>query len=177
MVTCIVFAASQHAFRNSPAARVILETRPIFANPSGMNTYRKSARKPSRMNTCKIIGLKVALLTSWAQFGFCKIDRRGETVFSGRAGGDDGRDWTPALGSRGLGSGHPGFACLPHSIQQTSVHPAAVAGRALSDALRGLDLSRSRGTSARASRAARSLAVEKRAGLHHAVSLPAAARR
>ena len=56
VVTCVVFAASQHAFRSFPATRVILETRPIFANSSGMNT-------------CKIIGLKVPVESTLTKIG------------------------------------------------------------------------------------------------------------
>src|SRR6266404_4580628 len=64
-----------------------------------------------------------------------RVDKKRLTVFSDGAG----RSRTPALCSRGAGSGHTGFASLPHALQQTSVHPAAVAGGAVPDALRRLD--------------------------------------
>src|ERR1700682_3758579 len=67
---------------------------------------------------------------------FVARGRQGETygVFLwGRR--DDGRSRTPAFCSRGAASGHAGFAALPHALQQTSVHPAAVAGGAVPDAL------------------------------------------
>src|SRR5712691_951167 len=84
-----------------------------------------------------------ALLTSWAQFSLQGVDKERLTVFSdGRR--DDGRSRSPAFCSRGAASSHAGFAALPHAFQQTSVHPAAVAGGAVPDALRRLDLSRSR---------------------------------
>src|SRR5216684_1055344 len=76
-----------------------------------------------------------ALLTSWAQLSLQGVDKERLTVFSdGRR--DDGRSRTPAFCSRGAASSHAGFAALPHAFQQTSVHPAAVAGGAVPDALR-----------------------------------------
>src|SRR2546422_5878805 len=72
---------------------------------------------------------------------------------------DDGRGRTPALGSRGAASSHAGFAALSLALQQTAVHPAAVAGGAVPDALRRLHLSRSRSTPARAPRVARRIAI------------------
>src|SRR5271165_4812405 len=87
------------------------------------------------------------------------------------------RDWSPALCSRGLGSGASGSAFLPDAFQQTSIHPASVAGHSLPDALRRLDLPRSRGTAARTSRVAHGAATLERARLHHGVSLLAAATR
>ena len=66
---------------------------------------------------------------------------------------------------------------LPKPFQQAPIHPAAVAGHPLSDALRRLDLSRSRGASERASRIAPGIGAWKRARLHDAVSLLAASRR
>src|SRR4029077_6282413 len=59
----------------------------------------------------------------------------------------------------------------------TPVHPAAVAGGAVPDAFRRLDLSRSRSASARAPRTARRVALASGARLHHVVPFFAAAGR
>src|SRR5258708_31960702 len=102
-----------------------------------------------------------------------RVDKKRLTVFSDGAGGDDGRSRTPALCSRGAGSGHAGFASLPHALQQTSVHPAAVAGGAVPDALRRLDLSRSRDALARAPRVARRIEIARGTRLHQLLSVSA----
>src|SRR5258708_31873791 len=102
-----------------------------------------------------------------------RVDKKRLTVFSDGAG----RSRSPALCSRGAGSGHTGFASLPHALQQTSVHPAAVAGGAVPDALRRLDLSRSRDALARAPRGARRIEISRGTRLHHLVSFSAPAGR
>src|SRR5258708_12470402 len=96
-----------------------------------------------------------------------RVDKKRLTVFSDGAG----RSRSPALCSRGAGSGHTGFASLPHALQQTSVHPAAVAGGAVPDALRRLDLSRSPDALARAPKVARRIEISRGTRLHHLLSL------
>src|SRR5216683_7711126 len=126
-----------------------------------------------RINTYRSSRKCWALLTSWAQFSLQGVDKERLTVFSdGRR--DDGRSRTPAFCSRGAASSHAGFAALLHAFQQTSVHPAAVAGGAVPDALRRLDLSRSRSAPARAPRVARRIAIAGGTRLHHAASFSAA---
>src|ERR1700722_5376195 len=67
---------------------------------------------------------------------------------------DDGRSRTPAFCSDRAASLPGGSPALPKPIQQAPIHAAAVAGDPLPDALRGLDLSRSRSAVGRASRIA-----------------------
>src|SRR5260370_252435 len=145
----------------------ILTSQPITFSP----TLRP--HKPFRCNTYGSRRKCWALLTSWAQFSLQGVDKERLTVFSdGRR--DDGRSRTCGFCWGGGASSPAGFAALPHAFQQTSVHPAAVAGGAVPDALRRLDLSRSRGTLARAPRVARRIALASGARLHHAVSFSAA---
>src|SRR5260221_3500962 len=98
-----------------------------------------------------------------------RVDKKRLTVFSDGAG----RSRTPALCSRGAGSGHAGFASLPHALHQTSVHPAAVAGGAVPDALRKLDLLRSRDPLSKAPRISRRIEIARGTRLHHLVSFSA----
>src|SRR5580658_8740182 len=84
-----------------------------------------------------------------------------------------GRSRTPAVRPRRPASLQGGASALPQPIQQTPIQPTAVAGHSLSDALRGLDLSRSRSAAGRASRIAPSAGTGERARLHHPVPLPA----
>ena len=71
-------------------------------------------------------------------------------------------------------------AVLPRYRSRFSKHqftPAAVAGHSLPDALRGLDLSRSRSAAGRTPRVAPGAGAGERARLHDSVSLPAASGR
>src|ERR1700691_4692433 len=90
---------------------------------------------------------------------------------------DDGRGRTPAFCSHRPASLPGGSPALPKPIQQTPIHAAAVAGDPLPDALRGLDLSRSRSAAERASRIAPGTGTGERARFHDSVSLPAASGR
>src|SRR6202167_5570166 len=90
---------------------------------------------------------------------------------------DDGRGRTPAFCSHRPASLPGGSPALPKPIQQTPIHAAAVAGDPLPDALRGLDLSRSRSAAERASRIAPGTGTGERARFHASVSLPAASGR
>src|ERR1700687_458771 len=89
----------------------------------------------------------------------------------------DGRSWTPAVCPHRPASFPGGAPALPKPIQQTPIHAAAVAGHSLSDALRGLDFSRSRGASWRASRIAPDVGTFQCTRLHDAVPFLAASRR
>src|ERR1700687_3137316 len=89
----------------------------------------------------------------------------------------DGRSRTPAFCSHRLALLPGGAPALPKPIQQAPIHAAAVAGDPLPDALRGLDLSRSRSTAGRARRIAPGAGVGERARFHDSVSLPAASGR
>src|SRR3974390_1018669 len=89
----------------------------------------------------------------------------------------DGRSRTPALRSHRSASSQGGAPALPQPFQQTSIHAAPVAGNPLSDALRGLDLSRIRSAARRTSRIAPDTWVDQCARFHHAVSFLAAAGR
>src|ERR1019366_614572 len=86
----------------------------------------------------------------------------------------DGRGRTPAVCSHRLASFWGGASALPKPFQQTPIQPTAVAGHSLSDALRGLDFSRSRGASGRAPRIAPDAGTGERSRLHDFVSLPQA---
>src|SRR5580698_6045630 len=90
---------------------------------------------------------------------------------------DDGRSRTPAFCSDRAASLPGGSPALPKPIQQAPIHAAAVAGDPLPDALRGLDLSRSRSAVGRASRIAPGAGAGERARFHDSVSLPAASGR
>src|SRR5271170_4020105 len=85
---------------------------------------------------------------------------------------DDGRSWTPAFCSHRLARLPGGAPALSKPIQQAPIHAAAVAGDPLPDALRGLDLSRSRSAVGRASRIAPGAGAGERARFHDSVSLP-----
>src|ERR1700676_329456 len=90
---------------------------------------------------------------------------------------DDGRSRTPAFCSHRTARLPGGAPALPKPIQQTPIYAAAVAGDPLPDALRGLDLSRSRSAAGRAPRIAPGAGAGERARLHDSVSLPAASGR
>ena len=82
-------------------------------------------------------------------------DRRfSEIVVCFRGRRCDGRSLTPAVCPHSPASLLGGAYSLPKPFRQTPIHSAAVAGRPLPDALRGLDLSRSRSTARQASRTA-----------------------
>src|SRR5712691_4605104 len=89
----------------------------------------------------------------------------------------NGRSRTPALCSRRPRSLSGGASALPKSFQQTPIHATAVAGHSLSDALRRLDVPRSRGPAGRAPRTAPDLGTPQGARFHYSASLPAASRR
>jgi len=84
--------------------------------------------------------------------------RRGFTVFSARAGGDDGRGRTPALARVALQVARR-FAALSLALQQTAVHPAAVAGVLCLMRYETAPF-RSRSTPARAPRVARRMPLQ-----------------
>src|ERR1700690_1164383 len=63
----------------------------------------------------------------------------------------DGRGRAPAFCSHRPAGLQGGASTLPKPFQQAPIHATAVAGHSLSDALRGLDLSRSRGAAGRTS--------------------------
>src|SRR6202795_4407077 len=86
---------------------------------------------------------------------------------------DDGRSRTPAFCSHLHASLPGGSPAVPKPIQQTPIHAATVVGHPLSDALRGLDLSRSRSAAERASRIAPGAAAGERDRFHDSLSLPA----
>src|ERR1700690_444309 len=90
---------------------------------------------------------------------------------------DDGRNRTAAFRSHRRASLPGGASALPKPIQQTPIHTAAVAGDPLPDALRGLDISRSRSASGRASRVASGFGAGERTRFHDSVSLSAASGR
>src|ERR1700691_5994383 len=75
----------------------------------------------------------------------------------------NGRSWTPAFCSHRPASFAGGAPTLPNPFQQAPIQPAAVAGHSLPDALRGLDLSRSRGAAGRAPRVAPGTGARERA--------------
>src|SRR5271157_1817442 len=89
----------------------------------------------------------------------------------------DGRSRTPAFCSHCSASFPSGASPLPQSFQQAPIHSAAVAGHPLLDALRGLDLSRSRGAARRTSRIASDPGAHQCARFHDAVSFLAALER
>ena len=66
------------------------------------------------------------------------------------------------------------FRALPQSFQQAPIYAATVAGHTLLDALRGLDLSRSRGAARRTSRITSDPGAHPCARFHYAVSFLAA---
>src|ERR1700720_1002402 len=86
---------------------------------------------------------------------------------------DDGRSRTPAFLSHRPASLSGSAPALSKSLQQTPIHTAAAAGRSLSDALRGLDFSRSRSAAGRASRIAPGVGAGECSRLHDCVSLSA----
>jgi hypothetical protein len=89
----------------------------------------------------------------------------------------DGRNWTVAFCPHRSASFPGGAPALAKPFQQIPIHPASVAGDSLPDALRRLDLSRSRGASWRASRIAPGVGACERARLHDTVSFLATPRR
>src|ERR1700739_5098458 len=66
----------------------------------------------------------------------------------------DGGIRTPAVCSHRPASLPGGAAALPKSIQQAPIHATTIAGHSLPDAVRGLDLSRSRSAAGRTPRVA-----------------------
>src|SRR5487761_1040396 len=90
--------------------------------------------------------------------------------YTGRRGNGPGR--TPAVRSHCPASFSGSASALPKSFQQAPIQPTAVAGHSLPDALRGLDLSRSRSAAGRAPRIASDAGGGERARLHDVVSLP-----
>src|ERR1700732_934332 len=85
----------------------------------------------------------------------------------------DGRSRTAAFCSHRLASLQGGAPALPKPFQQAPVQSTAVVGRSLPDALRRLDLSRSRGAAGRTPRVAPGAGPGERARFHDAVSLSA----
>src|SRR5579885_2459833 len=83
----------------------------------------------------------------------------------------DGRSRTPALRSDRSASLQGGASSLPQPFQQATIHATPVAGHSLPDALRRLDLSRSRGAARRTSRIAAGARTDQRARFHYVVSL------
>src|SRR5258708_10869386 len=113
----------------------------------------------------------MALLTSPTQFLFRGSTRRGSRCFLMEQEGQWPKsDYCTLLAWRWK---WPRSFCLLTALQQTSVHPAAVAGGAVPDALRRLDLSRSRDALARAPRVARRIEIARGTRLHHLVSFSA----
>src|ERR1700674_4673937 len=89
---------------------------------------------------------------------------------------DDGRSRTPAFCTHRPAGLEGGAPALPKPFQQASVQPTTVVGDSLPDALRGLDLSRSRGAAGRTPRVAPGAGARERARFHDSVSLSATPR-
>src|SRR6266404_4729260 len=89
-----------------------------------------------RMNTCKSVAKQRTLTTFRINTGsvdipdtvlISRVDKKRLTVFSDGAGGTMAEVGLLPFARVALEVA-AGFASLPHALQQTSVHPAAVAG-------------------------------------------------
>src|SRR5580704_6445696 len=104
----------------------------------GRRLLHRHSGVPARKPFMRYIGSVDILVTTM------KIRDNGsvEIVVCYRGRRCDGRSRTPAVRSHRPASFSGGASALPKPFQQTPIHTAAVAGRSLPDALRGLDLSR-----------------------------------